>query len=164
MPSSLKIIKNNLPKLKEALTKVSKQEVLVGVPAENSNRKSAPGEKQAMNNATLAYIHDNGSAAANIPARPFMRPGITRAKARIAETLGLSAKQAINGDGSIDKGLMKAGLIAQLSIREVINEGVPPELAPNTIKARQKRGRTGTRPLIDTGQLRNAINFVVKEK
>ncbi len=93
-----------------------------------------------------------------------MVPGITRAKKKIAETLGLSALNVVRGNGSMDKGLNKAGLIAQASIREVINEGIPPPLAPETLKARKRRGRTGEKPLVDTGQLRNSISYVVKEK
>ncbi|MDR1461889.1 MAG: phage virion morphogenesis protein [Azoarcus sp.] len=36
-----------------------------------------------------------------------------------------------------------------------------PTLSPDTVLARIKRGRTGTRPLIDTGQLANTIRYQI---
>jgi hypothetical protein len=37
-------------------------------------------------------------------------------------------------------------------------------LAERTLAARKARGRTGEKPLIDTGQLRNAVTFVVQAR
>ena len=110
-------------------------------------------------------------SAANIPARPFMRPGIMEVKDFIAKELEKGARGAMNGDaGAVDIALNRAGLKAQASIRGKINEGIAPELAPSTLaarrarRARRARGRTGTKPLVDTGQLRNSINYVVRKK
>jgi hypothetical protein len=33
-----------------------------------------------------------------------------------------------------------------------------------TLERRRAKGRTGTKPLIDTGQLRNAITYVLRKK
>lgn len=180
MPAKMTLVKDLLPKIKEGLARIEKQEVLVGIPAESPQRKD---EKGPMNNATLAYIHDNGSPAANIPARPFMRPGIMLAKEKIANTLGAAAVRTLEGgNGQMSSALHKIGLIAQASVREVINEGVAPPLADSTLKARARRGRKGAikelknraeglaagmgdaKPLVDTGQMRNAISYVVREK
>lgn len=138
-------------------------DVLVGVPNDKTERKEADSE--GMNNATLAYIHDNGSPAANIPARPFMRPGIEEARDKIVSALRTGAKQALQGkEQGVERALNIAGLTAQSSIRGTINEGIGPELADSTLAARRARGRKGTKPLVDTGQLRNAINYVVRKK
>jgi hypothetical protein len=37
-------------------------------------------------------------------------------------------------------------------------------LAAATLAARRRKGRTGTKPLIDTGQLRRAITYVLRRK
>lgn len=133
-------------------------DVLVGVPAENGVRRDGEG----MTNAALAYIHDNGSAAANIPARPFMRPGIIEAHEKITGALKKGANEALSGNaGGVQRALNVAGLTAQSSIRAKINSGIEPALSPRTLAA---RGRKGTKPLIDTGQLRNSINYVVRKK
>ena len=155
----LSTVKDNLPGLLEAFRGLEKREVLVGVPADNTDRE------ETMTNATLAYIHDNGSPARNIPARPFMEPGIKSAKAKIAKQFGFAAKRFISGGAEeASRDLNKVGLIAQAAIRAKINEGIGPELAKSTLAARRKRGRTGTKPLVDTAQLRNSINYVVREK
>ena len=160
MKNAAKLLMNNFPTFRASLDNL-KAEVLVGVPAEKAGRK---GEGE-MNNATIAYIQDNGSAAANIPARPFMRPGIMSVKGNIAIALEKGARGAIHGEKlAVDKALNIAGLTAQSAIRGKINEGIAPELAESTLAARRARGRTGTKPLVDTGQLLNSINYVIREK
>ena len=158
----LKVLKDNLPGLLEGLRKLDKNEVLVGVPNDTTNRKDSGTE---MTNATLAYLHDNGSPVRNIPARPFMEPGIKSAKEAIAENLRFAADRFVAGGTSQAKrDLNKVGLIAQSAIRSKINEGIAPALTKSTLAARRKRGRTGTKPLVDTGQLRNSITYVLREK
>lgn len=162
MPKNLaSMIRNKFPMFVNSLKSLS-SDVLVGVPSTGTQRRE---KGAAMNNATLAYIHDNGSPAANIPARPFMRPGIKTVQSRIVETLKAGASGVLRADpGQVDKALNRAGLIAQSSIRAEINSGIAPPLAASTLAARRARGRTGTKPLVDTAQLRNSINYVVRTK
>ena len=158
MKNAVSKLLDNWPTFRASLGNLT-SDVLVGVPADKITRKDV------MTNASLAYIHDQGSPAANIPARPFMRPGIMEVKDFIAKELEKGARGAMNGDaGAVDIALNRAGLKAQASIRGKINEGIAPELAPSTLAARRARGRTGTKPLVDTGQLRNSINYVVRKK
>lgn len=119
----------------------------------------------------LAYIHDNGSPVKNIPRREFLRPGIQAGKAKIILRLGQGARLAVNGDiASIEKALTAAGLEAQKSVRAKITTGPFVKLKDATIAARRRKhkGRKSTNvsvtPLVDTGQLRNSINFVVVDK
>lgn len=164
MKSAAKLILNALPGLKSRVEELTKSQVLVGVPREDTTRKSNE-KKGPMNNATLAYIHDKGSPAANIPARPFMVPGIKAVQPRVAQVLKTGAQAVLQGAPSgMPNALHKAGLIAQASIRGKINEGIPPPLAPSTLAARRRRGRKGEKPLVDTGQLRNSINYVIRTK
>jgi|WetSurMetagenome_2_1015567.scaffolds.fasta_scaffold218219_3 phage gpG-like protein len=154
------LIKNNLGKLNKSFTKLADLELLVGVPKEHDARK-----EEGMNNATLAYIHDNGSPANNIPARPFMKPGIQAVRSKLNARMKLAAQHALAGtEGSGERDLHIAGLLVQSSIRNTINEGIQPALEDGTIAARKRRGRSGTKPLVDTGQLRNSITYVVKRK
>ena len=164
MENAAKLILDNLPKLKTSFARLASQEVLVGVPKETDPRKDE-NEKQPMNNATLAYIHDKGSPKRNITARPFMEPGIEACKDRVVNQFKIGAKKALDADdAAIEHALHKSGMIAKLSIQNTINAGPPPPLAEETLAARRRRGRTGTVPLIDTGQLRNSINYVIRKK
>lgn len=157
----LDVLKDNLPKLLQALDTITKRSVYVGVPSDKDERQGPAGE----NNATLAYIHDHGAPAANVPARPFMRPGMKICQDRVSRVLGTAAKGAMGQESdSVEKGLHKAGLLAQNAIKKVINDGIDPPLAESTVAARKRRGRTGTKPLVDTGQLRNSISYVIRNK
>lgn len=173
-----KMIVNKLPKVKIAFDRLSDQEVLVGIPDDKNERKE--GE---MNNATLGYIHNYGSPANNIPARPFMEPGIKAAKDKIVALLKSGAQKATEAnDAAIEQALNKVGLIASSSIKNIITAGIPPTLKWSSVKARI-RNKTAVKgakkaleagglqpnmgdvkPLIATGQLRNSITYVLRRK
>lgn len=158
---SLEIKRDDVASLMKAVKSLTKTDILVGVPSEETERDDGA----QINNATLAYIHENGSPAAGIPARPFLAPGIEAAKEKITDRLQRAAKAALSNDtGSANVQLNSAGLIAQNSVRGLINSGIAPALEASTLASRRRRGRTGTVPLIDTGQLRNSITYVVREK
>ncbi len=163
----------------KAIKSLAERDVLVGVPDPKTDRKSG----EPITNAQLAYIHDNGSPVNNIPARPFMRPGIKDAQDKIDLRMKKAAEAALSGSPSgVDNELASAGLVAQNSIKSKINSGDFVPLALSTLRARAARGRKGAkaelesraagnppnpenaRPLIDTGQMRNAITYVVRNK
>lgn len=173
---------DRLPAVLKAMAGLVQQDVLVGVPASSVDRRE-PGQ---MNNATLAYIHDTGAPAANIPARPFMGPGIRAEQDEITDRLKKAAGAALDGNQArVQQQLTGAGVAGQSGVRGAINDGVPPPLATSTLKARLRqtqRGREGVRqelanraageapstdlakPLVNTGQMRNAITYVVRSK
>jgi phage gpG-like protein len=154
------ILKDNTAAVLRTVQEMAGKRVLIGIPAEKAARKG-----DAITNASLGYIHENGSPARNIPARPFLKPGVEQAASKCAEVLGKFAKTAFNNPSDIDKGLNAAGLIAQASVKKriVSGEGFAP-LKAGTIAARKRVGAKGTKPLIRTGQLLNSITYVVREK
>jgi phage gpG-like protein len=157
--------RSNRSQLEKRLAMLSAENVLVGVPADKTGRRPEDGESGPITNAALAYIHDNGAPEANIPARPFMRPGIADAERRIVKRMESGLKRHLAGDGdAIRVTLEGVGLIAQTAIRKRIAAGDFTPLAPATLAARLRRGRTGTRPLIDSGQLRNSITYVIRKR
>ena len=73
--------------------------------------------------------------------------------------------RALKGDADAgDKALHSAGLIAQNAVRNKITEGPFVPLAPMTLAKRKARGRTGEKPLIDSGAYRNAQTYVIRPK
>lgn len=145
------ILTDNLDKILKQVAKIAKRSVLVGIP-EGSERSD--GE---ISNAALAYIHELGAPAANIPARPFMAPGIEDAKERITAQLEKGSKALMEGNAhKADQALNAAGLIAVNSIKNKISDGDFAPLKDSTIK------RKGSdRPLLDSGQMRNSITYLV---
>lgn len=175
---SLTIKKDHVPRLARRMKDLLKMDVLVGVPSENAPRKS----DGSITNAEIAYIQDHGAPDANIPARPFMAPGIERAQDKIQKYLKQGLDSVLAGDrGRAGRALGAAGMSAQSSIRTYIQAGIAPNLAPSTLKARAARARkkngislakgaqaqlaTGdisTTPLIDTGQMLKSITYVIR--
>ncbi|MGC5779838.1 hypothetical protein [Methylobacterium sp. NFXW15] len=150
----------------------TRQRLLIGIPAEKAERGDG-----GPNNATLGYIHEYGAPEANIPARPFLMPGMEAAQSMIVDELakafakGISLA-AVQGDVSAGKaaltdGLHRAGLKAVSIIQGRITAGLSPPLAERTVYARlhrKKNRRSGSdmKPLIDTGQLLRSISYVIR--
>lgn len=134
--------------------------VLIGIPQDDAERK----EDDPINNAALLAINEFGSPLNNIPPRPVMAIGIRNAQDAIAEQFKLAAQGALTkGVAALSVAYNRAGIIASNSVKKAINaqEGFPgPSEA--TLAAREAAGFKGTKSLIVTGQMRNAITYVVK--
>lgn len=187
--SRLSVKTDNVKAVLRSLQDLVGQQVLVGIPESTDSRDNDSGP---VNNATLGYIHEFGSPAANIPARPFLIPGVESIEGRAAEQLKKAAQSAVAGDSKkATQYLNAAGSIGQSGARDKINSGPFVPLKPSTIRNRH-RGRgtasmrqseqdylkmiasgmdpqsaqdaAGIKPLIDTGQLRNSITYVVRKR
>ncbi len=161
---SLKVVQDRTAEVLAEIRALADNRVLVGIPSDRAGRE----EEGLINNAALGYIHENGSPEANIPARPWLRPGIDKAKEKITARFKLAAKAALNGEpGSSIQHLNAAGLIGQNAARNEIQNGDHLPLSEKTIYRRQHRKvapRMGERPLIDTGQMRNSVTYVIRKK
>jgi phage gpG-like protein len=158
-----KVTKDNVASLLRSLQELARRDVLVGITEERSERDDP--EAGTLGNASLAYIHEHGSVLNSIPARPFLEPGIQDARDILVGMFEQAAQAALNGKEEVSlRALDKAGLVAQNAVRAKITAGPFTPLAASTLASRRRRGRTGTKPLIDTGQLRNSITYVVREK
>lgn len=149
---------------------------------------------EPFGNAAIGYLNEYGSPAQNIPARPHMRPGIETVRKEIAEELEAGAKALLTGrTDAVRTAYNRVGIIGVNSVRARITsgEGFAP-LSIVTLLARKDRLRTGRRiqgagelgsivrgglskgppdltgvrnkPLIDTGQYRNSITYVIRKK
>lgn len=152
--------------LMKAVRGITKRQVFVGIPAENADRQAEKGEEGApLNNAAIGYIMETGLPERNIPARPFLTPGIADAQERLVGQLRKGAVAALAGDeGGADRALHATGLIGQSAVQKRITDGPFIPLSKRTLQRRKARGRTGEKPLLDTGQLRRAVNYVIREK
>jgi len=191
--NGVKILKHKgaLEDLVEALGALTETQVLVGFPDDTSDREASGVEDKDLTNAQLGYIHDNGAPEARIPQREFMRPGIEAVQDDIANLLGKTAQATLRGGGlaAVNAGLTQVGFKAANSIKRTINAGVPPPLSERTLRERLKKGRKNgggarkgaaqeldrrwdgqlpsvefAKPLVDTGQMRNAVTFVLRDR
>jgi hypothetical protein len=180
-------------KISAALKKLSNSSVYIGVADEGADRKAVPGAKGAVpTNAQLAYIHETGSPARNIPARPFLRPGMRDSQNRWQPMLDQAVTAALKGDeAGIDKALHRAGIIAVAAVKQTIVAKIPPPIKPATMAARRRHRGGGKKkrearaeyrefykqyragaatmdmssvtPLVDTAQLLNSITYVIRK-
>lgn len=160
--SGLEIKQNNDKLMMALLAELTDKEVLVGFPEESGEHEGG------INNATLGYIHDKGAPEANIPARPFMEPGIESVKRQITNKLKQVGKAALKQKkpkkSVVEVALHQVGLIGQLGIQNMINSNIGPALAPATLRARRGRGHTGTKTLVETGAFRNSVKYVIRSR
>ena len=164
MPPGVKILKDDVPKLLAAVEALTTMRVAVGVPAAEALRRPEPGEGSSpANNAMLAYIHENGAPEAGIPPRPFLAVTVKAMRSEITARLRAITADALRGRiDAVYKAYHMLGLKVSTAVKLKINTGPFEPLKPSTLAKRRARGRTGTKPLIDTGQLRNSITYVVK--
>lgn len=165
MKSGLTVKLDKLPQLAAAVDMMAGTQVMVGVPASEALRKPEPGKPgEPPNNAMLLYIHEHGDAAGRIPARPSLHPGVMNNRENIEAGLKKVALSALDGKPeAVERGFHRVGLSTQASVRRKITTGPFLPLAPATLARRRARGRTGIKPLIDTTQLRSAINYVLRK-
>ena len=117
-------------------------------------------EGQTINDAELLFIHTNGSELRHLPARPVLEPAIAANSELIAPVMGAAAKDLLNGDAAgAENELNRAGVVASNAAKRWFTDsrnGWAPN-APETIKRKKS-----DKPLIDTGQLRKALTYIVR--
>lgn len=175
MKARVRVVRDKTASLAASVRALVDQAVLVGIPAEKAARGDADGE---MTNAQLGFIHEHGSPARNIPARPFLAPGVRAVQEQIIDLFKAAATAALDGNaGKVSSALNRAGIIAQNSVRAIFVDNDWPPLAEATLsrrppldgadgKARGKsrRERGALNPLIDTSQLRKSVTYVVRNR
>lgn len=164
MKSGLYIKKDKVRVVLAGLKAIPGETVLVGIPAAETVR-SGDGSSDNMTNAALGYIHETGAPEVNIPSRPFLVPGVRDQTPSITRNLKEAAKAKMDGDSEkAFRYLHAAGMAGVKGAQRRITTGPFAPLAASTLRARRRRGRTGTRPLIDTGQLRRSLTHVIRKE
>src|SRR5689334_15535718 len=113
------VVKDKTKGVIEALRQLVGEEVLVGIPDSKTNRTSGQ-----ITNAALGYIHEFGSPAANIPARPFLVPGVSKARTAVIPHLRQACEAALEGKkDKAHSALVRAGIVAENSAKREISTG-----------------------------------------
>jgi len=159
----LKVVYDGHKKFMEAMKALNTTSVRVGIPETAPQRKD-DGAFDAQSNAAIGYIQEHGSDLANIPPRPFLVPGVKAVEKEVAEEFKKAAQECFKDPNAILKRFTRAGIIAMNSVKATLTAGEGfAELSDATIAARKAKGFKGTKPLIETGQLRGSITFVIED-
>lgn len=130
-------------------------EVLVGVPASAGMHAAKEGEApQTM--ASIAAVNEFGSADGRIPARPFLHPGILKGAPKFTRLAEIDLPDIIQGTQPMSRLLHRMGNLGVTLVQQEIDSVHVPPNAPYTIA---KKG--SSKPLIDTGALRQSINYEI---
>lgn len=154
-----------------ALFKSSSAVVRVGIlnGPKMARKNQTSGKGGPATNAQIGAIQEFGSFTRGIPPRSFLHMPLKsdKVRKRVAADAREALEHAARGGGDTAKrffGNIGAGLVAVVQASfEQSGPGWKP-LKPSTIQRRRTRKvapRRGTKPLIDTGELRHSISFRV---
>ena len=139
-----------------SLKELKKSEVYVGIPADKTMRKG-----DAINNASLLFVLSKGSEIANIPPRPVLEPSVEANQKLITPHLAKAAQGVMENDNSkASAELARAGTVASNGAKRWFTDprNQWPPNAESTIKS-----KGSDKPMIDTGQMRRSITYVVMQ-
>jgi hypothetical protein len=150
--------------------------VNVGVP---EGKKEKDGTPVAM----VAAVHEYGSPSQGIPERPFLRVAIQKNRLKYVRLNRTNIVKMLRGQMGMEQALGQLGEMAKGDVQTEIWSGDFAPLAPKTIAARRrarssaynkslkkkadaKGGGAGPidRPLIDTGQMVQSIQWELGDK
>lgn len=144
--------------IKEALEKLSEDAVGVGYQRGKATHKAKREGEEDVDMVDIAAWNEFGTST-GIPARPFLKNSIESYQDEIKQDMETCVKMVLNG-ADAHTALNGLGAAHVARVQRSIVEGEYEPNAPATI--RKKKGRAT--PLIDTGQMRQSVHYVVKKK
>lgn len=175
--------------LVKRLQGLQKRQIQVGIPQQTSSRK-----EEGINNAELLYIHthgtrrkamrkemqegmdrglkyseafslyiqSHGSPIWHSPPRPVLEPAIKANKEKIALQFSKIIKATADGNAdAMERAITSTGITAQNACRAWFKDPRNgwPRNDPKTVKL-----KGSDKPLVDSGELRDSIVYVVREE
>lgn len=175
--------------LVKRLQGLQKRQIQVGIPQQTSSRK-----EEGINNAELLYIHthgtrrkamrkemqegmdrglkysdafslyiqSHGSPLWHSPPRPVLEPAIKANKEKIALQFSKIIKATADGNAdAMERAITSTGITAQNACRSWFKDPRNgwPRNDPKTVKL-----KGSDKPLVDSGELRDSIVYVVREE
>ena len=151
------------------IEKLAKGSVLVGFPASAKNDEGLTIAKYARWNNYGTFLHDeNGNVTGSIPARPFFTEGFyfqkyVERRTRLAKHL---LRKIAEGALTASDAATMMGIEAAENVKDAIQTGPWAPNAPSTLKrklakSKGKKSKRGVKPLIDTGDMINAVTYLV---
>jgi hypothetical protein len=107
--------------------------------------------------AMIAAVHEFGSPEHGIPERSFLRGGIRRGIPKFQRLNILNLRCVLLGSKTIEQAIGQLGAVAAGEVKREFTAGT---FAPNRPATIARKG--SSRPLIDSGSLRQSITWVVE--
>lgn len=132
------------------IEKLKDNEVFIGFQSGHATHEGG------VDMAEIAAFNELGTSTS--PSRPFLRQTVEKNEDKISAMCERAAKQLAAG-GSAEQGLKQLGAFGVSLVQETIVSGNFTPNAPATVKA-----KGSDKPLIDTGQMRQSVHYVIKGK
>lgn len=135
------------------LEKLKQNEVFIGYQAGHAKHTDEDGSTADM--AEIAMFNELGTSTS--PPRPFLRMTVDENKDKINQFVETQTKRIAQG-ASAEQCMKQMGAFGVSLVQEKIGNGTFTPNAESTIKA-----KGSDKPLIDTGQLRQSVHYVIKK-
>ena len=146
-----------LARIVQEIEKAKRAIVKVGIQGNEASTVRTSDSGAALTLGEIATVNEFGSEDGRVPARPFMRNTWDNRQKELRAIQRKTLEQIATGRMTAEKALDVIGLWFANAIKKTITDGVAPANAPRTI---EKKG--SSKPLIDTGALRQSITHVVE--
>jgi len=157
-----KVTTDKVARVMQDIQAMTADDLFVGVSASTTKRKDGK-----ITNAAIAYQNEYGSAANNIPPRPFLVPGVDAVRDTVTAEIAKGLVRSFKNPGAMGAALERSGTKAVNSVKTQIR--TMGSYLPNspTYKHRKsyckKHGiRFRSTVLQFEGSLINSITYVVK--
>lgn len=114
-------------------------------------------EKNGADICDVAAFNEFGTV--DIPSRPFIRNSVDNHEEEITSFVQREVAKCIKGQQSAENALKRIGVFQKSLIQKEITEGSFVPNSPSTI-----RKKKSSKPLIDTGRMRQSVNYEIKPK
>ena len=141
---------NDGKKFQKMLKELAEKQVRIGY------QRGDATDEEGVDYCDIAMWNELGTERS--PSRPFLRKSVDENEDKIKSFMSNQAKKLTKG-ASAEQILKEVGIFQKDLIQEKITEGDFVPNAPSTI--RQKKS---SKPLIDTGRMRQSVNYVIKKK
>lgn len=135
------------------LEKLKQNEVFIGYQTGHAKHTDEDGNTADM--AEIAMFNELGTSTS--PPRPFLRMTVDENKDKINQFVETQTKRIAQG-ASAEQCMKQMGAFGVSLVQEKIGNGTFAPNAESTIKA-----KGSDKPLIDTGQLRQSVHYVIKK-
>lgn len=132
------------------LKKLSKMEIRVGFQSGKAK------EENGTDLVEIAAFNELGSS--NVPARPFMKQSFENHEDELQAACSKAIKTVSSG-GSAEQALNQLGVTCKALVQMEIRDGKFVPNAESTIKKKKS-----DKPLIDTGTMRQSVQYVVTKR
>lgn len=139
------------------MNKLKKLQVRVGFQRGKNKAKDHDGNDSEVDLCDVAMFNELGTSTS--PSRPFLRKSVDENADKINRFMKTQLQRIKNGDADAEDVMKAIGTFQKGLVQKKIRDG---EFEPNAPSTISKKG--SSKPLIDTGHMRQSVNFVVCKK